>query len=82
MLFKRKSVTINDELMIEEEIICKLNLHSFENNITTYKLVNEYLGRNNNLQNIFDYNACKNEIDKINSILNKKSITSTIIDGL
>lgn len=79
---KRKSVTINDELMIEEEIICKLNLHSFENNITTYKLVNEYLGRNNNLQNIFDYNACKNEIDKINSILNKKSITSTIIDGL
>lgn len=82
-LFKKKTnIITNKELSLEDEKIYNINLHSFENDSIEYEIINLYLQRNNKLEYVFDYNACKEEINKINSIISKQSRTSTLIDGL
>lgn len=86
-LFKKQTnIVTNNELSLENEKIYNINLHSFENNSIEYEIINFYLQRNNKLEleftPVFDYKACKEEINKINSIISKQSKTSTLVDGL
>ena len=82
-LFKPKaSIAMDDDINLDYEKIYKIDLHSFEFDKTTYKLINQYLQGGGSSLYILKYNACKEEINKIDLILNKKSCTSSIVDGL
>ena len=70
-LRKKQIIITNKELSLEDEKIYNINLHSFENDSIEYEIINLYLQRNDKLEYVFDYNACKEEINKINSIISK-----------
>ena len=61
-------------------------IFSLDSSGIEYEIINFYLQRNNKLEleftPVFDYKACKEEINKINSIISKQSRASTLVDGL
>lgn len=73
---------IDGEIPLTYETIYKVDLHSFENNYRDFIIANNLLIRNNTPYHNFNYDKCKEEINKIESMLAIKNSTSTIVDGL
>lgn len=83
-LFKKQTEHefIEDNIPWGWKSIYKIDIHSFENNNSFYKIINQYLWGRGDILNTLNYHACKEEINKINYTLEKKQCSSSIIDGL
>ena len=79
-LFIDKSEKING-LVLEENKFYKIETNSFEEDKNVYEIVNSILMNVGNFTGL-NYDACKNELNKINSIIHKKEKSTSLTDGL
>lgn len=83
LLYKQiKHNKIKSKITITKEQPHIIDLNSFDIDNTEYATINLKIAQLDNLKHVLDYNACKQEIQKIHSILSQKSIISAITDGL
>jgi hypothetical protein len=63
--------------------VVRLDAHSGEDSIEAFSYYNHYLAGGSHEQSYhFKYDACKNELEKIKTVIKRKEETSVLIEGL